>query len=195
MVGTTTRRRVLLASMLAIMLAGVVAWLAMAPPAAPKIGGPFSLVDGRGNRHTDIEFRGSYLLVYFGYTFCPDACPTTLAELKKVPPALGRSADDVQVVMISVDPQRDTPEVLREYLAHFDPSFLGLTGTEEEILAAATPLGIYYYAHEGSAASGYLVDHTTSVLAIDREGYLRVIYSFETPGEDIAADMRWLVRQ
>lgn len=160
-----------------------------------EIGGPFALVNQDGKPVTDADFKGKLLLVYFGYTFCPDACPTTMAELKKVPPALGRSADDVQVVMISVDPQRDTPEVLREYLAHFDPSFLGLTGTEEEILAAATPLGIYYYAHEGSAASGYLVDHTTSVLAIDREGYLRVIYSFETPGEDIAADMRWLVRQ
>ena len=155
----------------------------------------FTLTASTGERVSLSDLRGKVLLVYFGYTFCPDACPTTLAELKKVPPALGRSADDVQVVMISVDPQRDTPEVLREYLAHFDPSFLGLTGTEEEILAAATPLGIYYYAHEGSAASGYLVDHTTSVLAIDREGYLRVIYSFETPGEDIAADMRWLVRQ
>mgnify|MGYP000848189468 FL=1 len=155
----------------------------------------FTLDASTGERVSLSDLRGKVLLVYFGYTFCPDACPTTMAELKKVPPALGRSADDVQVVMISADPQRDTPEVLREYLAHFDPSFLGLTGTEEEILAAATPLGIYYYAHEGSAASGYLVDHTTSVLAIDREGYLRVIYSFETPGEDIAADMRWLVRQ
>ncbi len=97
--------------------------------------------------------------------------------------------------MVTVDPQRDTPEVLREYLAHFDPSFLGLTGSEEEILAAATPLGIYFAAHEGSEATGYLVDHTTSVLAIDKEGYLRLLYSFETPGEAIAEDMRHLVRQ
>ncbi|HOU39870.1 MAG TPA: SCO family protein [Promineifilum sp.] len=155
----------------------------------------FTLDASTGERVSLSDLRGKVLLVYFGYTFCPDACPTTLNELKKVPAVLGQSADDVQVVMISVDPQRDTPEVLREYLAHFDPSFLGLTGTDEEILAAATPLGIYYNAHEGSAATGYLVDHTTSVLAIDREGYLRVIYSFETPGEAIAEDMRWLVRQ
>ena len=132
--------------------------------------------------------RGKVVLLYFGYTFCPDACPTTLSELKKVPAALGDRADEVQVVMVSVDPQRDTPEVLREYLSYFDPSFLGLTGTEEEVLAAATPLGIYFSAHEGSAATGYLVDHTTSVLAIDKDGYLRLLYSFETPGEDIAAD-------
>lgn len=160
-----------------------------------SIGGAFTLNDKDGKRVSWDQFKGKYRIVYFGYTFCPDACPTTLAELKKVPAALGDRADEVQVVMVSVDPQRDTPEVLREYLSYFDPSFLGLTGTEEEVLAAATPLGIYFSAHEGSAASGYLVDHTTTVLVIDKAGYLRLLYGFETPGEDIAADMRYLVRQ
>ncbi len=191
-----------------LVVAGLVAWtlingrLPFTPPAlhgtviqSPDRVPDFTLDASSGGRVSLSDLRGKVVLIYFGYTFCPDACPTTMAELKKVPPALGRSADDVQVVMISVDPQRDTPEVLREYLAHFDPSFLGLTGTDAEILAAATPLGIYYSAHEGSPATGYLVDHTTSVLAIDREGYLRIIYSFETPGEAIAEDMRWLLRQ
>ncbi len=155
----------------------------------------FTLNASTGERLRLSDLRGKVVLMYFGYTFCPDACPTTLNELKKVPPALGERADEVQVVMVTVDPQRDTPEVLREFLGHFDPSFLGLTGTEEEVLAAATPLGIYFAAHEGSPATGYLVDHTTSVLAIDKEGYLRLLYSFETPGEAIADDMRQLVRQ
>ena len=162
---------------------------------SPDVVADFTLTSSTGDQLSLSDLRGKVVLLYFGYTFCPDACPTTLNELKKVPPALGDRADEVQVVMVTVDPQRDTPEVLREYLAYFDPSFLGLTGTEEEVLAAATPLGIYFSVHEGSAATGYLVDHTTSVLAIDKDGYLRLLYSFETPGEDIAADMRHLVRQ
>ena len=162
---------------------------------SPDVVADFTLTSSTGDQLSLSDLRGKVVLLYFGYTFCPDACPTTLNELKKVPPALGDRADEVQVVMVTVDPQRDTPEVLREYLSYFDPSFLGLTGTEEEVLAAATPLGIYFSAHEGSAATGYLVDHTTSVLAIDKDGYLRLLYSFETPGEDIAADMRHLVRQ
>jgi protein SCO1/2 len=141
------------------------------------------------------DLRGKVVLVYFGYTFCPDACPTTMAQLKKVPPALGDNAEDVQVVMITVDPQRDTPEALREYLAAFDPSFIGLTGTEDEIRAAASPFGIYFAAHEGSAASGYLVDHTSAVTAIDKAGYARLVFPHETPGEDIAADVRQLARE
>ena len=162
---------------------------------SPDLAADFTLTASTGEQLSLSDLRGKVVLMYFGYTFCPDACPTTLNELKKVPAALGDRADEVQVVMVTVDPQRDTPEVLREYLSHFDPSFLGLTGTEEEVLAAATPLGIYFSAHEGSAASGYLVDHTTSVLAIDKEGYMRLLYSFETPGEAIADDMRHLVRQ
>ena len=162
---------------------------------SPDVVADFTLTASTGEQISLSDLRGQVVLMYFGYTFCPDACPTTLNELKKVPPALGDRADEVQVVMVTVDPQRDTPEVLREYLSYFDPSFLGLTGTEVVVLAAATPLGIYFSAHEGSAATGYLVDHTTSVLAIDKDGYLRLLYSFETPGEDIAADMRHLVRQ
>lgn len=162
---------------------------------SPDLAPDFTLESSTGERVSLSDFRGKVILMYFGYTFCPDACPTTLAQLKKVAPALGDDAGDVQVLMVTVDPQRDTAEVLRQYLSFFDPSFIGLTGTEEEILAAATPFGIYYNAHAGTPATGYLVDHTTSVLAVDKDGYLRLIYGFETPGEDIAADVRELVRQ
>lgn len=186
----------------------VVAWsvingrLPFTPPSfrgqviqSPEPTADFTLTDHNGQPLKLSDLRGKVVLIYFGYTFCPDVCPSTLSELKKVPPALGDRAEDVQVVLITVDPQRDTPDVLRDYLSHFDPSFLGLTGTEEEILAAATPFGIYFSKHEGTPITGYLVDHTSSVLALDKEGYLRLIYSFETPGEDIAADMRHLVRE
>ena len=97
--------------------------------------------------------------------------------------------------MITVDPDRDTPEHLAEYLSFFDPSFIGLTGTEEEILGATTPFGIYYKKHEGTIASGYLFDHTATVMAIDKQGYLRLVYPFGISGEDIAADMRYLIRE
>lgn len=197
-----------LALLVILLVGGVAIWSVVngrLPFAAPSFNGTviqspdpvadFTLTASTGERLSLSDLRGQVVLLYFGYTFCPDACPTTLDELKKVPAALGDQADEVQVVMVTVDPRRDTPEVLREYLAYFDPSFLGLTGSEEEVLAAASPLGIYFAAHEGSPATGYLVDHTTSVLAIDKEGYLRLLYSFETPGEAIADDMRQLVRQ
>jgi protein SCO1/2 len=155
----------------------------------------FTLTSSTGEPMSLSDLRGQIVLIYFGYTFCPDVCPATLTQLKKIPEALGDRAEDVQVVMITVDPKRDTPEVLREYLSHFHPSFLGLTGTEEEVMAAASPLGIFMSKHEGSPATGYLVDHTSSVLAIDRDGNLRLIYSFDIPGEAIAEDVRRLVRE
>jgi len=195
-------------AILLLLLVGIIAYTAIygRPPfspytykgtliQSPDLAADFTLTASTGERVSLSDFRGKVVLMYFGYTFCPDACPTTLTQLKKVAPALGDRASDVQVLMVTIDPARDTPEVLREYLAHFDPSFIGLTGTDEEILAAATPFGIYFNKHAGTAATGYLVDHTTSVLAIDKEGYLRLIYGFETPGEDIAADVRELLRR
>lgn len=159
------------------------------PEPAPN----FTLTSQTGQPLSLHDLRGKVVLLYFGYTFCPDACPTTLAELKKVTNALGKEAKDVQVVMVTVDPERDTPEVLREYLSYFDASYIGLTGTEGDILAATTPYGVYFQKHEGSPATGYLVDHTTTVMAIDKEGYLRLFYPYGTSGEDIAADMRYLI--
>jgi protein SCO1/2 len=154
----------------------------------------FEMMASTGERVRLSDFRGRPVLLYFGYTFCPDACPTTLSELKKVMAELGPDADEVQVLMVSVDPLRDTPEALRTYLASFDPSFIGLSGTEEEVLSAATPLGVYFSAHEGTTASGYLVDHTTTLMALDQDGYLRLLYPYETPADAITADMRTLLR-
>ncbi len=107
---------------------------------------------------------------------------------------MGDKADDVQVVMVSVDPERDTPEVLANYLSNFNPNFIGLTGTPDEIASAATPFGIFYEKHEGSAATGYLVDHTASAMVLDRDGRLRLVIPFQTPPEDIAADLKQLLK-
>lgn len=140
------------------------------------------------------DFDDKIVLLYFGYTFCPDVCPATMVELKKAMDALGNDADKVQVIMISIDPTRDTPEKLAAYVNHFHPSFIGLTGTDEEVAGVAIPLGIFYEAHEGTAESGYIIDHTATVAVIDKDGYLQLIYSFDTAGEDIAEDLRYFIR-
>lgn len=150
-----------------------------------SVDGPVSLSD----------FAGKYVFLYFGYTFCPDICPGTLSNLAAVREELGDDADKMQVIMVSVDPQRDTPEVLAKYTAHFDPTFLGITGTKEEIDAAGEPLGIYYEIHEGSAASGYLVDHTARSFLIDPAGNARVAYPHDAPRDGILADLDWFFAQ
>jgi protein SCO1/2 len=161
---------------------------------SPQPAAEFTLTAHTGETVSLRDFRGQAVLLYFGYTFCPDACPATLVELKQMMEQLGRRAEDIQVVMITVDPARDTAEQLAGYVPSFYPSFLGLTGSEDEISAVATNYGIFFEAHEGTPASGYLVDHTTSVMAVDPDGYLRLVYSFGTPAEEIAADMRRLLR-
>lgn len=140
------------------------------------------------------DFQDQIVLLYFGYTFCPDVCPATLAEVAKAIDILGKKAKDVQLIMISVDPGRDTPEMLQDYVTHFHPSFLGVTGSEEDIAAIATLYGIFYEKHEGTAATGYLVDHTATVMVIDQEGYLKLIFPFGAPAEEIAEDLAFILR-
>lgn len=141
------------------------------------------------------DFRGRTVLLYFGYTYCPDVCPATLKTLAEARSLL-RPADQaqVQVIMISVDPERDSPATLADYLAHFDPSFVGLTGPQAELLAATTPLGIYFEKRASSSATDYLIDHTASVALVDGSGYLRLLYPFNTPATDLAADLQYMVR-
>ena len=154
----------------------------------------FTLVDENGEQVRLSDFRGKPVLLYFGYTFCPDVCPTTMAELGRMMRELGDQAEDVQVVMITVDPERDTPERLAEYVRYFHPDFIGLTGTEEEVSQAATPLGIYYAKQEVEGASGYLMDHTATVLMIDKDGSTRMIFPYGTPAEDMTEDVRYFLR-
>jgi protein SCO1/2 len=140
------------------------------------------------------DYRGKLVVLYFGYTFCPDVCPTTLAEVTKAIQKLGKKADDVQVLMVTVDPERDTPERLAEYMAYFNPGFVGLSGTPEQIAAAATPFGIYYQKHEGTPATGYLVDHTATTSVLDRDGRVKLVWPFGTDGDAMAADLAQLLK-
>lgn len=141
------------------------------------------------------DFRGQYVFLYFGYMFCPDFCPTTMSKLARVHRELGDDAGRMQVVMVSVDPERDTPALLARYAEAFNPTFVGITGTKEEIDLAGEPYGLYYQRHEGSAATGYLVDHSTRTYLIGPDGRALVAYPHDATAEAILADLRWLLDQ
>ena len=163
--------------------------LQAAPPAAD-----FTLVGPEARPVKLSDFRGKLVVLYFGYTFCPDVCPATLAEVGQALRKLGKGADGVQVIMVTVDPERDTPAHLVEYVGHFGSTFLGLSGAPEQIATAAGAFSIYYRKHEGTAATGYLVDHTATVSVLDREGRVRLVWPFGTDGDAMAADLGQLLK-
>ncbi|MCP4359085.1 MAG: SCO family protein, partial [Chloroflexi bacterium] len=154
----------------------------------------FTLTGAGGEQVYLHNYQGKMVILYFGYTFCPDVCPATLSDIVKAVDKLGRKAENVQVIMISVDPERDTPDGLKDYLAHFNSDFIGVTGTDEEVAAVAAQYGIFYERQEGNAATGYLVDHTATVLVVDQEGYLKLVIPFGTTGDEIAADLAYMLR-
>ncbi len=132
------------------------------PPLADFFGGPFSLIDHNGTRRTDRDFRGRYMLIYFGYATCPDICPTGLQTLSTALDLLGARADAVQPLFITVDPARDRPEVLKDYVSHFHPRLIGLTGEESEIRAVAKAYRIHrrkVVLADSAGPDDYLVDH------------------------------------
>ena len=171
-----------------------------APSSSPaEFGGSFSLIDQHGMRRTDMDFRGKYMLIFFGYTYCPDVCPTTLAVQAEAFDQLGTRANRIVPIFISVDPKRDTPDKLKSYLSAFDPkppsarpNFVGLTGTDEEIAKAADAYGVYYRAHlDGRAqdGAGYSVDHTGHVYLMSPEGKFVAYYTQGILADELAADL------
>ena len=154
----------------------------------------FTLTSAEGSVSLS-DYRGQYVFLYFGYTFCPDVCPITLAKLARLRQDLGDDAGRVQVIMISVDPERDTPSDLADYVRVFDPTFVGVTGAQAEVDQAGEPYGLYYEKHEGTAATGYLVDHTARAFLIGPDGRALVAYPHEVDQDALLADMRWLIRQ
>lgn len=154
----------------------------------------FSLVSMHGQQVKLSDFRDKIVLIYFGYTYCPDVCPTTLAEIKKAMGILGSAADEIQVIMITVDPERDTPAVLNAYMSQFDSRFLGLTGTISELQNIAAPLGVYFARQEGATGSDYLMEHTAAVMVINQSGSLKLLWPYGTPGSDMAEDLEYMLR-
>ena len=159
-------------------------------PPAPEFelarsSGSFRLADTRGN----------IVLLFFGYTSCPDICPTTMSELKTALERIGEeNAENVKVIFVTVDPERDTPERVQEYVNHFDPDFIGLSGSEAELAPIWNKYGVYREIVEGTSAAGYLVNHTARVTMIDQDGYLRVSYGFDAPVENIVHDLQLLLK-
>lgn len=141
------------------------------------------------------DLRGKVVLIFFGYTFCPDVCPTTLKEMSKVLDLLGKKADQVQPVFISVDPDRDTPARLKAYLNNLDARILGITGDQALIDEITAKYGVFYQKQTISESGDYMIDHTSTSFLIDPEGYLRVVYSYATPAKGIAEDIRYILRR
>ncbi len=150
----------------------------------PQVGGPFVLDGPDGRRVRDTDFRGRAMAVFFGFTHCPDICPTALARMTEVLDALGADADAVQPLFVSVDPRRDTPALLKDYVAHFSPRILGLTGSEAEIAAVARAYRVYYRINgDPQTNPNYLVDHSGFVYVIDRSGRFVGTFNPDAPVE------------
>jgi protein SCO1/2 len=156
------------------------------------IGGPFTLVATNGEDVSDQTYRGKWLLTFFGYTYCPDACPTALNNISVALEKLGSDAAKLQPLFVTVDPHRDTREVMRDYLQSFDPRIIGLTGTLDQIDRVAKEYRVYVAQQksESDEANNYLVSHSAYIYLIDPDGkFVNVIQSGEA-GEDIAAWLR-----
>ncbi len=156
---------------------------------APQIGGPFTLVDHDGNTVTDETYRGRYIMVFFGFTYCPDICPTALSDTAAALDMLGADkASKVTPLFISVDPARDTPEHLKEYVSYFHPNTIGLTGSEAQIKEAARVYRAYYRLGEPSADDplDYLVDHTAIIYVMGPNGEFLTHFSNGTSAEEMA---------
>lgn len=166
------------------------------PLAGAAIGGDFALTGEDGDTVRFSDFDGEYRLVYFGYTFCPDVCPIDMQKLGQGMRALDASdpglAAEIQPIFVSVDPARDTPEVLAEFTDNFHPRLLGVTGTSEQIDAVTRDYGVYYALGEPNAEGAYLVDHSNNVLLFGKQGEPLAIIPMEGSGEEIAAEIaRW----
>ena len=151
-----------------------------------QLGGPFALVDGDGRTRTDADFRGRLMLIYFGYTFCPDVCPTELQTMAQAVELLGDDAAKVQPLFITVDPERDTPEVMKAYAENFGAGMIGLTGTPEQVAQAARAYRVYYRKATSESATDYLMDHSSIVYLMGRDGRFLTHFSLGTTPEDMA---------
>jgi protein SCO1 len=183
--------RLVLAVFVAALVAafgGVAAWKAGmfgGQPAAAAVGGPFRLTDQNGKRVDESLLKGKWTAVFFGYTFCPEACPTTLTALAKAQDQLGPKAQDLQVVFVSVDPDRDTPAQLKTYLssASFPKGTIGLTGSAADVAQAAKAYRVFY--QKSGSGPDYAMDHSTALYLMDPKGRFDRVIAYGLPPEEI----------
>lgn len=164
--------------------------------AAPvTVGGPFTLTAPDGTAVTDLTYRGKWLLVFFGFTFCPNTCPTTLIEIATTLEKLGADAERLQAIFITVDPARDTPSVLAAYTGSFDSRIVGLSGTDTQIADVAKAYGAYYAAHRtGTDADDYVMDHGTYIYLMNPQGNFVRAFDADTGSEHIAKSVREAIK-
>jgi len=153
----------------------------------------FALTDHTGARRALADYRGKVVAVFFGYTQCPDICPTTLADLAQVKKRLGADGDRLQVIFITVDPERDTREVLAQYVPGFDPSFVGLYGNSEETARTAKEFKVFFQKSAGKTPTSYTIDHTAGTFVFDKEGRLRLFLKHGGGIDPIVADLKKLL--
>lgn len=191
-------RRALTAFLLAVlMICGLLLyrlWMERVSPEGGSgealVGGPFQLTDQDGNAVTEQTYKGKLMLVYFGFTYCPDACPTALGVMSAALDKLDVAAERVVPILITVDPERDTPQVLKDYVSNFHPRMVGLTGTPEQIAQVAKAYRVYYQKAAGATGGDYLMDHTLLIYLMDGEGKYLANFSASATPDDIAAKIR-----
>ena len=155
----------------------------------------FRLTDHTGRTRTLADFRGKAVVMFFGFTQCPDVCPTTMLEMKAVLQQLGTDAERVQVLFVTVDPERDTRELLSSYVPAFDPGFLGLYGDAEATAKTAREFRVFYQKQAGTTAGSYTVDHTAGSYVFDPQGRVRLFVRHGDGGANLVADLRTLLKQ
>jgi protein SCO1/2 len=153
----------------------------------------FALTDQNGQRRTLEEFRGKLVFVFFGFTHCPDVCPTTLAEMAGIMKALGPESERLQVVFITLDPERDTPELLASFVPAFHPSFLGLTGDQATIDKVAKDFKVFAQKVPGKDGKSYTIDHTAGSYVFDAQGRIRLFVRHGQPDDALLKDLRQLL--
>lgn len=185
--------------------AACLALLAACRPASPTFesiditGAPyaqgFRLTDATSTVRTLADYKGKIVVVFFGFTQCPDVCPTTLSKLVEVKSQLGADGDKLQPVFITIDPERDTRQVIANYIPAFDPAFVGLTGTSAEVAETAKDFKVFYQKVAGQTPTSYTMDHTAGIFVFDTTGRIRLFVRHEQSAESIASDVRKLLHK
>ena len=155
----------------------------------------FSLTDHNGKQRTLKDFAGKVVVVFFGFTQCPDVCPTTLSELAQVKQSLGPDGDKLQAIFITVDPERDTPELLKAYMANFDPSFLALRPTMSQLPQVAKDFKVYYKKVDGKTPGSYTMDHSAGSYVFDGKGRIRLYTRYGSGPEALTSDIKLLLKE
>lgn len=155
----------------------------------------FSLTDHNGQARSIKDFQGKVVVMFFGYTQCPDVCPTTMAEVAEVRKQLGKDGEKVQALFVTVDPERDTPEVLKGYMGNFDPTFLALYTTPDKLAATAKDFKVYYKKVEGKTPTSYTMDHSAGSYIYDTKGVLRLYTRYGTGVQPLVSDIKLLLKE